>query len=252
MSRIYWCEFPKEVDWNKLASWIDDDDTVVVYVASSSRKEYDAWVARIAKVSKRIEVNVWPTLPKEEGYWFSSFTSREMIDSLDQYKGLKMKIDIEPPIPVKYSLFTGILWLGFSLFKFSKNRRYLQDKVLELSKSSEVILSTFPLPKFMLNRWGWVYDEKLEYNFMHYSSFIPRILLWKYNLYHSFIVPSSSYVAVGLIGRGIFGNEPVYKSIKEMERDIKYLKKKGFEKFVFFRIGAIVERGKVWFDRSKV
>jgi len=49
--------------------------------------------------SKNITINAWPVLTKQEGYWFSGFTSIKSIDKLKQYKGLNIKIDLEPPLP---------------------------------------------------------------------------------------------------------------------------------------------------------
>ena len=60
-----------------------------------------------------------------------------------------------------------------------------------------------------------------------------------------------SYVAVGLIGTGIFKNEPIYKNISELRKDLEFMKKNNAKKIIVFRLGAIVERGKEWLEIFK-
>lgn len=249
--KIYWCEFPDKVDWKKLVSWLNENK-IVVYIAVRNRTEYEDWKKKIGSYSKQIEVNAWPTLSKKNGYWFSGFSSRESIDELDQYRGLNIKIDIEPPMPKKYSFFSAMNWLVFNLFRKAENSQYLREKIIILSEDTDIILSTFPLPRFFLKRWGLAHNDKLKYNYMHYSSFMIPGEKFLYNIYYRFFVKGklNDYFAVGLVGTGIFGNETVYKNVKDMEKDVQFLRKLGVNNFVFFEIGAIVERGKEWFDAS--
>tara|TARA_Y100000310_G_scaffold316942_1_gene369229 strand:+ start:153 stop:920 length:768 start_codon:yes stop_codon:yes gene_type:complete len=252
MSTLYWCEFPEECDWKKLGRWLDSD-TMTIYVTSSSRKEFNDWVKRIHKYAPTVRLGVWPILSKEEGYWFSSFTSKKSIDILEEFRGLDMKIDIEPPIPKNdYSLMTAFSWLVFNYFKGGDNRKYLQDKILSLSKDAKVIVSGFPLPKFILKRGGWVSGDNIKHNYMLYTSFFPKILRGIYRWKYKFFIKMNkdAYFAVGLIGVGIFRNEPSYEKIEEMKKDIEFLKKNNVKNFVIFRIGAILERGKEWLDET--
>ncbi len=150
--RIYWCEFPETVDWKKLAGWIGNE-TVSVYLPVKTRKEYDNWKRKIDKISKNIEINAWHVLPFSEGYWHSGFCTKESLDKLDQFKGLKIKIDIEPLKPEgKYTFPMAIKWLIFNLFKKAQNKIYLQEKIKTMSKTSEVVVSTFPIPAFLGQR----------------------------------------------------------------------------------------------------
>src|SRR3989344_4439459 len=93
---IFWCEFPEQVkDWkatDKLLKKIKIP--VEVYTGVQSVNEYRKW-----KKKTRIPMYPWPLLSRKEGYWFSGFSSKKSIDKLKQYKGIKMKIDLEPPIP---------------------------------------------------------------------------------------------------------------------------------------------------------
>jgi len=248
MKYLFWCEFPDQCDWNKLNEWLEElDMNITTYVTCKSLDDYNSWKQKISQISSRIEVNVWPTLSFEEGYWFSSQTKKESIDKLDQFKGLKIKIDIEPPIyPKGYTL--GSLHMLPTMFISGKNKKYLQNKILELSKTTDIILSTGPIPRFMLNNWGFVESESLEYNYMFYTSFLPKLIRPLYRLYYKWFMKNklNSYFAVGLIGTGIFKNEPVYKDISELKQDLDFLKQNGANKVIVFRLGSIVERGKEW------
>jgi hypothetical protein len=251
MKTIYWCEFPNEVDWKLLASWLGKRK-LITYVTCASRKDYESWKKKIQKISTNIEVNAWPILSKREGYWFSSFSSKNTIKRLDEYKGITFKLDIEPPILPKYNLFYAFKWLIVNIFTRPKNTILFKQKIKELSEDSKIILSSFPLPLFILKRWGWVNHPNIEYNFMYYSTFVPSWLLWIYNVYYCWFMRwhPNSYFAVGLIGPGIFGTEPMYKNVQQLQRDITFLKKHGATNIVIFRLGSITKRGKEWFDAT--
>ena len=85
---------------------------------------------------------------------------------------------------------------------------------------------------------------------MYYSSFIPRIFLSFYNFYYKLFVRNKkeNFFAIGLIGTGIFHNEPIYSNLSQMKRDKQFFKKIGLTNIVVFRVGAILERGKDWLD----
>lgn len=252
MKSIYWCEFPRECNWKKLAAMLGKRE-IVIYLTCSSREEYKTWKKKVHTYSKDIEVNAWPTLPFSEGYWFSGFTRKEMIDQLDQYRGLKIKIDIEPPKPKdEYSLTTSIRWLVFNFFRKAPNSKYLQNKIKALSKDTDIIVSTFPLPKFLLRQWGWVECSRLHYNYMHYSTFMPKEVRWLYNSYYKWFMKKNkgAYFAIGLVGTGIFRNEPIYKNIEEIKTDIEFLRKNGAQTLVFFRIESLIDKGQKWLEAT--
>lgn len=240
---IYWCEFPEKCNWKNVPN------NITTYITCTSREDFEKKKKNILKINKHIEINAWPTLTKEEGYWFSGFSSKESIDKLDQYKGLKIKLDIEPPMPKDYSIKEAFSWLIINIFKKPKNSKYLQNKILKLD--NDIILSTFPLPKFLLKKWGWINNKKIKYNFMHYSSFFHPFLLFFYNIYYKYFFLKThkiNYIAIGLIGPGIFGNEPVYKNLSELKRDIKFLK--GYN-LIFFNLESLSNKPKEWFERTE-
>ena len=81
---VFWCEFPKDVNWRKAEALLKGLKCEV-YVASFSLQDYKMW-----KKKTKLDIYPWPLLSKEEGYWFSGFTNKEGIDQLKQYKGLKI------------------------------------------------------------------------------------------------------------------------------------------------------------------
>ena len=60
-----------------------------------------------------------------------------------------------------------------------------------------------------------------------------------------------AWFVVGLVGPGIFGNEPAYENISEFEKDLLFLERQGVQRVVVFRLGAVVSRGKAWLEMVK-
>ena len=252
MKFIFWCEFPKKTNWEKLAKWLNElNMNITTYITTPSRKDFAKQKVHINKISKRITVNAWPILPKEKGYWFTGFTKKEDIDLLDEFRDVEIKIDVEPPIfKQKYTLYRGLLWFIQSLKK-CPNKKYLQKKIEQFDKNGNIIVSTFPLPKLILKHWGWKKAKKL--NFMHYSSFLPIFIRPLYNFFYQFFIKANkgAYIAIGLIGPGIFNTEPTYKKINEFEKDLKFLKKNKVKTALIFELSAITKRGKHWLKLIK-
>ena len=249
---LFWCEFPERINWQKLNTFFKNQDFVAdIGIVCTSKQDYLGKAKNISKLSNVKLKRAWPVLSKLEGYWFSSQTSRKSIDSLDQYKGMKIKLDIDPPLPTinsyKRNKFVMDAWLASQMFKKGKNQKYLWKKVHELIKSGDVMLSTFSFPRFIAKRMGVLYDKKLSYNYIYYSSFIPKFLRGLYNAYMSRFIKqklkfdSETYFAVGLLTPGIFNDEPCYKLISELDHDLKFLLKRGVKNCVVFRLGSFLE-----------
>jgi len=249
---LFWCEFPERIKWEKLNSFFKLNNYMAnIGIVCTSKKDYMIKAKKIQKLSNINLERAWPVLSKMEGYWFSSQTSRKSIDSLNQYKGMKIKLDIEPPLPkinsYKRNKFVMNSWLASQILKKGKNQKYLWKKIKELNKTGDVMLSTFSFPKFIAKRMGLLYDKKLSYNYIYYSSFIPKFLRWLYNIYMaSFIkqkvkLDNEIYFAVGLLTPGIFNDEPCYQYAYELEKDMKFLLKRKVKNCVVFRLGSFLE-----------
>lgn len=240
---VLWCEFPQKVDWKILDKILKElNYKPEIYVACTSFENYKWWAKEIQKSCKNIrEINAWPVLTKEEGYWFSGFTSRQCIDRLLEYKNTKLKIDLEPPLPrSRYSNMTIIRYFLKMLLRKAKNRQYLTHTIRSVSERNEALINEFPLPKFILKNWGCYYPTKNK-NVMCYTSLLKSrwlLRLWNFHIAKR----RASMCSVGLVHSGIFGNEPYYKDVKELVADMRYAQKQGFENIAVYSIDSIMRR----------
>jgi len=239
---LFWCEFPDRVNWQKLNSLLKKYSCEIkTYVAVRSVNEYK----KLKNYSNIKIVGAWPTLPLKEGYWFSGHISKKSIDTLNQYKDIDIKLDLESPIPLSkgVSFKVGLKVLKDMLTK-GKTNEYLKKKILQHNKS--LILSTYPFPKFILKKVGFFDSKKINYNFFYYSSFIPSFLRPMYKLYFKRIIkkrnPQKTFFTLGLIGTGIFNNEQIYKNIKQFKKDVNFFYKNKVKNLVLFELSGILKR----------
>ena len=248
---IFWCEFPERVNLNKLDYILKKLNlNIDVYIASNSLKEFNNFKEIFSRIKQIKTIGYWPILDKNKGYWYSGFTDESSIKDLLKLKGVKLKIDIEPPIEGnRFSYFKMFFWIAkYCLFKKSKNKDKLSEVFYKLNKEN-LIISTFPLHRFMLsNLININVFKNSNLNLMHYSSLMPKVLRPFYNVYFRFIfesyrkVAKNVFVAVGLISKGVFGNEPIYKDLKEFKRDLEFVKKLKIDSIVVFELSGILKR----------
>ncbi|MBI5391556.1 hypothetical protein HZB00_00990 [Candidatus Woesearchaeota archaeon] len=256
---LFWSEFPEKVDWKQFKRNLSFP--VEVYVACETKREFFIWKKKIE--SKTIKVGAWPILPKIEGYWFSGYCSKESIDKLLEFQGLPVKVDVEPPMPkIDYS-FLNLCKYGLNLwFKKAKNNNYLHKIVHQLEETSDVIMSGIPLPKILRKKYGD--DVKIKpttrRNFFIYTTLHPKILDPFFRWYYRRFIQKNKrrykenfYCALGCLGPGIFGNELIYSSINEFEKDIQFMLNNGVENLVVFEAAGIMKRKnpQAWFNLIK-
>lgn len=239
--KIFWCEFPEEVNWVKVNK--DIDFKTEIYIASKNKYDFLKYKKKVT--NKNIEVGVWPILDKEDGYWFSGFVSQKNIDKLDEFKEFNIKIDIEPPIfNGQWNLTKASFYFTKYFFKKSANKDYLADKIKKL-KNKKIIVSP-RIPRLYMKRLVGDIKGKFCYNHIFYTSMVPFIFrpLFRlfYNVWLKSGVSSKDYVALGCLGKGIYGNEGIYKNAYEFEKDLEFVKKLGFEKIVIFNLGGLFNR----------
>lgn len=250
---IFWCEFPKKVNWKKAEKLINFP--CEIYVAVKSRKEYNNW-----KRKTKLKLLPWPILDKKEGYWFSGFTTKKDIDKLDEYKGLDMKIDLEPPLPAWQYKTHRIFWYGFKqLFRRGRNNKYLENKIYNLAKEhkletvmsrSNIIANEFPLLKWYLRRQGLDVDAKrnITKNYMCYTSFAGP--LWRPFIKHYMKIITKRIAkknknvmfSIGLIGPGILKTERVYKNTKFFKQDLSMINKTSVKKIAIYSLEGLLQR----------
>ncbi|HII15359.1 MAG TPA: hypothetical protein HA362_03520, partial [Nanoarchaeota archaeon] len=84
----------------------------------------------------------------------------------------------------------------------------------------------------------------------------PAWLRPLYKVYYIGVIKSKlkinedTYFAVGLLDTGIFGDEPVYSSEKQLENDMRFLLMHGAKKAVVFRAEALLS-DKEWIKTIK-
>ncbi|MDD4877984.1 MAG: hypothetical protein PHO02_03030 [Candidatus Nanoarchaeia archaeon] len=248
---LYWCEFPLRADWKKINSlFVSNGMKAKCYICVESEEEFRDWKNKLRHL-RGIEVaGAWPSIPLEKGYWFSGFVDKKEIDKLEQYKWLKLKIDIEPPF--KYfkmlSVVNAMTWVMLHPFRPAKTKAYLQEKIESVLKNNEVMLSTFPLPDFVLRRYGFFRNSRFHYNFMFYSSIMPWFFRPLYRIYYRWFIrhalrrSKQTYFAVGLISKGIFNSEPQYKNVSQIRKDMGFLLKNKVKNVVVYSIEGISRR----------
>ncbi|MEA3378053.1 MAG: hypothetical protein U9Q69_00280 [Nanoarchaeota archaeon] len=227
------CEQPQKVKWNEFANLINSlNIKLTINLACTSPESFSWWKREISKKTNNLSFIPWPLLKESQGYWFSSFIKKEHIDRLSRFKELNIRVDIEPPY--SKSLFK---WLS-CFFKKGRNGHYLEKTLSQLPKYS---ISTFPLPKFILKRLG---VPKAEYNYFLFPSIIPKLLRPFYLLYVKIFLSryKKSYI-LGLTGSGKFKEiTKNYKSEKELQRDLKWLKKNNIQEVAIYSLEGIMKR----------
>lgn len=251
-SIIFWCEFPDKANWkiiNKL------NFKTELGIAATTEKEYNKYKLKIK--NKNIKTLYWPTLPKQEGYWFSGYTKKTEINKLLKIYEKNIKIDLEPPIPnIKYKNYLLLLYLLKLLLKKPENYEYLKQTIENL-KNKNLIISTLPFPKFLNEKLGiYVKPQHHKINFFIYRTLVKQPLKSVLDLYYkSFIkVKLKQYnnisFAIGCTGPGIFKDEPVYKNIQEFKKDLDFMNNLKVKNLVIFELSSLSNKpdSKEWFD----
>ena len=236
---LFWSEFPEQIDWEKLNVLLKGKQCRIFF-ASKSKREFLSYKKRVTIPS--VKIGVWPVLSLEEGYWFSAFMNPRSLKKLEEFRGIPMKIDIEPPFPKKkYSFCSMLSWLQeYILMRSPPFRKEFHAVIRSLANDGEVILSGFALPTLFREQYGDPVHEQYKRNFIFYSTFHLPFLRCYYRLF--FLYHRNEYFALGLANHGIFGNEPEYRSIKEFARDVHWAKKMGIKKIVIYSIEGILKR----------
>lgn len=250
---ILWCEFPQEISWKKAESLMKGIPHEI-YVAVRNVKEYRAY-----KKKTKLPLYPWPILSQEEGYWFSGFSSKESIDKLKQYKGLKIKIDLEPPLPKwKYGTFKIVMYALKKIFQRGKNNEYLKKVIYEFAgkdsgvilKSVNLLINEFPFPRWYLKNHGTYLDLKkgMDKNYMCYTSFAGQFFRPFIRMYLKIFtkraVRRNPYVrfSVGLIGTGILHKEGTYKHPNQLRQDLQMVHDSGAKAVAVYSLDGILKR----------
>ena len=206
-----------------------------LYLASKSLKEFKEVKNKIKNKNIK-EFIYWPTLTKEEGYWYSPFSKRNALKrTLNEIPlNQEVMIDLELPTTQNSKLyFTEFL-------NFFRNKKLISNFIKTHNKVYTA--EYFPI-KSTLRLLGLNYNP-LEYKSkvieMFYTSMWPfpeDFLNKKFNEY------SSKYnnlfiSAVGTIAKGEASNEPIL-SAKDLEIDLRTAQKNNIKEVIIFRLGGL-------------
>ncbi len=252
---IFWVEFPEELNWVKVEKLLSKVDlNICIYLAVKSRKQFEELEKEIKRFKHIKDIGVWPVLEKEKGYWFSGQTTKEDIDRLREYSGLKIKIDLEAPFKGGYNHFKMIWYSFIRMSRKAENSEYLEETIDWLCKNSEVelIANEFPFPKVMKRAGVYIDVRKypnLDKNIMSYTSMAGALMrpFWKRVKNRMLKRAKKKYgdklmTSVGLIGTGILGNEPVYKNPSQLKEDLNDVSKLGIKKVAIYSLEGVFRR----------
>ena len=256
----FWSEFPEKVNWKLFSSLIDFNCSV--YVLCKNRSNFNKWKLKIK--SKYIDLGAWPALSFKEGYWFSGLSSKESIDKLKEFQGLKIKLDLEPPIRMEsYSDVVALAYgVEFFLFRQYPRNNYLHKVIYDLSKNTDIIASGYPFPDFVTKRYGGDIriNSKIRKNYFIYTSYFPDPFKSLLNVYYKWFIRkrieeegNKAMFALGCIGHGVYGNERIYKNVEEFRKDLGMFNELGVKNLIVFEVAGIMERKnpKKWIDAIK-
>lgn len=223
-------EFPTKQNLNKIKLI---NFKTKLYIASPFLSEFN----KIKIKNKNVkEIIYWPTLKREEGYWFSPFSKRSAVKkTLSEIpKNLPVMIDLELPTTQNSNLY-------FTQFhNFPRNKSLITDFIK--THSNVYTAEYFPI-KATLKFLGLNYDPikyKTKMIKMFYTSMWPfprdflerKIKNYKERFQDRFIP------AFGAIAAGISGNESILSSEK-LKADLEIARKNNIEEVIIFRLGGL-------------
>jgi len=201
-----------------------------IFIAAKSLNEFNkiAWQAR--RINKNLNYACWPII--KNSYWISPFSSTEdlvkLFSELNKTK-INLLVDLEPPLDKRMII--------KNLFSFSKNKKIIK-RYLEENKE-KITTAQFPLIVKPAKFIGLDYNVNSEKSLMYYSSALSAKMNNFIKKRLSKLKNKQDYsVSLGTIAKGIFGNELIL-SPENLEKDLKFIKKIGFNKAIIFRLGGL-------------
>jgi len=224
-------EFPDKNNLSKLKLL---NFQIKIFLAAKSIKEFQKYEKIAKNYKNNLEVAYWPIV--KNSYWISPFSNTDdlitLFQELDKLPN-SLLIDLELPLRKKWKMYFK------NLFSFRKNKRLIKN-FLEKNKD-RITTAEYPFAfvSKIMKLLGLNYNINYERSIMWYSSMMKKKmnLLIKKNL--SKIRNKKNYsISLGTIAIGILGTEPIL-SPKKLEKDLKFVEKKGFKKVVIFRLEGL-------------
>ena len=225
-------EFPTEKNLQKLKLI---KFSCRLFVAAKSLKEFLEIQKEVEKINRKIECAYWPII--KNSYWISPFSNTcDLIRLFSELNSCNnhLLIDLELPLNKK------MIWKNLS--SYFKNKKMIK-KFLEQNKKR---ITTAQFPSSILNIFmkilGLNYNVAVEKSLMWYSSMNSKIMNESIKKNIPALKNKDNYsISLGTIAIGILGDEPIL-SPENLEKDLEFVKKVGFEKVVIFRLGGLDEK----------
>ncbi|MEK6833334.1 MAG: hypothetical protein AABY32_04765 [Nanoarchaeota archaeon] len=205
-----------------------------IFIATKSIPEFKKYEKIVKNYKKDLEVAYWPIV--ENSYWISPFSNtRDLVELFNKLEKIKnpLLIDLELPLRKRWRMYVK------NIFSFKRNKRIIKN-FLNKNKS-RITTAEYPfafVSKFM-KFLGLNYNLNYERSIMWYSSMFPNYFNNKVKKNLIKIKNKSNYsISLGTIAIGILGNEPILSS-ENLEKDLEFIKKCGFNKVIIFRLEGI-------------
>jgi hypothetical protein len=209
-----------------------------LFLAAPSVDKYLKLKQQAEKIKKNIKTAYWPIV--KNSYWISPFSNSIDLDNLfkelENHKG-EILIDLELPLLNK-KLFLK------NFFKFPKNKKMIK-KFIEKNKD-RITTAQSPFQGKIIRRirqfFGWDFDINCEKSFMFYTSTLRSMHL-------GFLIKQVEKslekiknkkrcsIGLGVLAKGVFSENILTPS--QLEQNLKFVKKAGFQKVVLFRLGGL-------------
>lgn len=245
----FWCEFPNKLNWTLTKKILKKYKiNPRIFIAVKTKKEF-------LNYKKKIKMNLipWVLLPKTHGYFFSGFSKKADISHLNQFRNMKIFIDIEPPMP-RIPLITFPLFYLWLFLHKAKNYPFLKKEIAKLSETNKVLVSEFPFPHSIFRKLGIYINPKKQYYHNNvikvlgaYTTMFPFLkILFRPFIYHEvrrkIEENPNTYLAVGLMGPGIVGIEGSYKNEKEFKKDLQKFYRLKVKKIIIYSLEGLIKR----------
>ena len=222
-------EFPTEKNLQKLKLI---KYPIRLFIAEKSLEKFKGLEKKVKQIKKDTEVAYWPIL--KNSYWISPFSNtedlNELFNELNKCKN-NLLIDLELPRNKRFII--------KNIFRYSRNKKII-EKFLKENKQ-RITIAQFPssLISSFIKILGLDYNINLEKSLMWYSSMNPKIMNKNIKRNLSKLKNKNNYsISLGTIAIGILGNEPIL-SPSNLEKDLEFVKKEGFNKVIIFRLGGL-------------
>jgi hypothetical protein len=237
-------------------------------------------LAEVGEVVRRLQadgvfVALWPMLADGDGRWASAATHQAFIAFTDELIAQvpfvnEVIVDLEPPIATLGRWKAGRPTWSRSSHPYSLARGALIAAVDRWRATHRVTTAIMPLLALEL-RGQWL--QRLlgtpaselavdRHSVMAYTSLLEGWSRGLVDRHHAEVLLGAcarltrrrfgdrAGLSLGAVGPGAFGNEPAYRTVDELARDVAIARRAGIEELSLFELGGIVRRPPIepWLD----